>query len=369
MRYGQFGDSPIGIVRNLLRDPGLFIDWLARADVLHYLRDLGASSGGLAILYPFGLALALPSMAINLFSASDWMRSGGGHYSAIIVPFLVIASIYGVAWHVRNRRPLGSRSLPAPRRNGFSRSASRVSSLALVTVGLGVALVHHHQAGLSPLSRRFSWEPIGEHARRARPLIDRVNDLPPDVPISAGSNLYPHVAHRESVYLFPTISDAEFILLDVTGSAAPVGPGDQRQLVREMLDHAAFGVAESDHGLLLLERGLDAYRISPGFYEAFLAGEARPERHWRRLWSHAKSRRCPGAAPGGFRLGRATRRPPRTRGRDHHLLAGTGHPWRRSIAWSFTSGMRTADGPHPAGGAGPALVPDLVLGTGHTGHK
>ena len=42
--------------------------------------------------------MALPSLAINAFSSYDWMRSGGGHYSATIVPFLVIAAIYGVDW-------------------------------------------------------------------------------------------------------------------------------------------------------------------------------------------------------------------------------------------------------------------------------
>ena len=124
-----------------------------------------------------------------------------------------------------------------------------------------------------PLSRRFALEPVSEHARRAGPFIEQVNALPPDMPISASSNLYPHVAHRERVYLFPTISDAEFILLDVTGPSSPVGAGDQYQIVRELLDYAQFGVAESDHGFLLLERGLDEYRFSPTFYAAFLAGE------------------------------------------------------------------------------------------------
>ncbi len=36
-----------------------------------------------------------------------------------------------------------------------------------------------------------------------------------------------------------------------------------------MLDYAEFGVRESDHGFLLLERDLDDYRWSPTFYDAF----------------------------------------------------------------------------------------------------
>jgi uncharacterized membrane protein len=269
-RYGQFGDSPVGILRNLVQQPPLFVDWLRRADVLRYLRDQWLSSGGLAILYPLSLVMALPSLAINLFSAYGWMRSGGGHYSVAIVPFLVISAVYGVdwlAWQVGKRA-----QTPAGQWRAY-----RLISVVLVGFGLVVALVYHRTNGISPLSRRFALEPVSEHARRAGPFVERVNDLPPDVPISVGSNLYPHVGHRERVYLFPTISDAQFVLLDVTGPSSPVGPGDQRQIVRELLDYGQFGVAQSDHGFLLLERGLEEYWLSPAFYEAFGAGDTVPQ--------------------------------------------------------------------------------------------
>ena len=270
VRYGQFGESAAEIARNLFRQPGLFIDWLFRPEVARYLRDLWLSSGGLAILYPPALLLALPSLAINTFSGYDWMRSGGGHYSVTIVPFLVIAAIYGVAWVAARMEnwKVGKRAL-----------STRVAAayLPLVGVGLGVALVYHYDNGISPLSRRFALEPLSEHACRSAPLVERVNALPPETPISVGSNLYPHVAHREWVYLFPTISDAQFILLDVTGPATLVSTGDQRQIVRELLEYGQFGIAASDHGFLLLERDLDEYRLSPTFQQVFLAGDSEPQ--------------------------------------------------------------------------------------------
>ena len=262
VRYGQFGDSPADIVRNLVRRPQLFTGWLGQPDVVRYLRELWFSSGGLAILGLPVLVLALPSTGINAFSSYGWMRSGGGHYSAVIVPFLIIASVYGLDWFAA--------------RLGGSRRYHSVGAL-LLGLGLVVALVHHHQAGVSPLARRFALEPVTEHARRAAPLIERVNDLPPEVPVAASSNLYPHVAHRQWAYLFPTVSDAEFILVDATGPGSPVGSGQQRWIVRDLLDYAQFGVAASDHGFLLLERGLDQYHLSPTFHEVFLAGAQSPQ--------------------------------------------------------------------------------------------
>jgi uncharacterized membrane protein len=272
VRYGQFGDSVPDLLRNLVRQPGLLLDWLRRPDVLRYLRDLWLSSGGLAILHPLSLVMAAPLLAINTFSSYSWMRSGGAHYSAAIVPFLGIATIYGTDWAA------AAVAKGVHRRWGRDETILyQWSALGLVAVGLLVAGIHHHQQGISPLSRRFALAPVSEHARRAEPFFEWVNSLPPDVAISASSGLYPHVAHRENAYLFPTVSDAQFLLIDVTGPGSPAGVGEQRALVRDLLDYAQFGVAASDHGFLLLERGLDQYRISPAFYDVFTDLDQDPE--------------------------------------------------------------------------------------------
>ncbi len=267
VRYGHLGDSVLGLFGNLVHEPGLFVDWLRRPDVVRYLRDLWLSGGGVSIFHPLSLALALPAIAINAFSAYGWMRSGGGHYSASIIPFLIVASIYGVDW-------LASQ---IDRLAGKKRAAYAFSCLVLTGITLAVGLVNHHRSGVSPLSRRYALEPISEHARRARPLIERVNALEPDVPISVGSNLYPHVAHRQTVYLFPTVSDAQVIFLDVTGPSSPIGAGEQGLIARELMDYAQFGVAAADHGFLLLERDLSQYQIAPEFDDVFYAGETRPQ--------------------------------------------------------------------------------------------
>ena len=168
-----------------------------------------------------------------------------------------------LAWQVSKLR-----TRRRSRSAGGSDVCHRASTGHLVGIGLVVALVHHYQNGISPLSRRFALEPVTEHARRAEPFIERVNGLPPEVPISVGSNLYPHVAHRERVYLFPTVSDAQNILLDVTGPVEPGGCG------RSGADRAgAAGLCpvwrapRATTASCLLERDLDDYRLSPTFYD------------------------------------------------------------------------------------------------------
>ena len=274
VRYGQFGDSVPTLLGNLVQQPGMFLDWLRRPDVLRYLGDLWLSSGGLAILHPLSLAMATPLLAINALSSYDWMRSGGAHYSAAIVPFLSIAALYGLDWAATTVARWLHSHWGLDEATLYQRSALSLVAVALIVVG-----IHHFQNGISPLSRRFVLDPVSEHARRAEPFFEWVNSLPPDVAISASSGLYPHVAHREQVYLFPTVSDAQFLLIDVTGPGSPVGIDEQRFLVRDLLDYAQFGVAASDHGFLLLERGLDQYRISPSFYDVFSGEDQDPEVH------------------------------------------------------------------------------------------
>lgn len=261
------------------------MDWLRRPDVLCYLRDLWLSSGGLAILYPSGMAMALPSLAINAFANSDWMHSGGAHYSAAIVPFLVISAVNGVDWAAeaigrRIGRPGDRQVRRVPAAAGpetVTRSlAYERTAVILVGLGLAVALANHNERGVLPLSRRFVLKPISEHARRAQPFIEQVNDLPPEVPISVGSNLYSHVSHRQRVYLLPTVSDAEVVLLDVTGPPFPVGSGDQVQIVQQLLEYDHFGVARADAGVLLLARNLDSYQWPAQFYGAFQGGDSTP---------------------------------------------------------------------------------------------
>jgi hypothetical protein len=267
VRYGHFGGSPAQIVRNLVLHPGTSLEWLRQPPVIRYLRDLWRTSGGLAILHPPSLAIALPVVAINALSSYDWMHSGGAHYSASIVPFLVVSAAYGAEWLARQLGKLGDNH----------DLLAAYASLGLVTVALAVALTFHHREGISPLSRRFGFEPVSARARHAAPLIEWVNRLPPDVPISASSGLYPHVAHRERVYLFPTVSDAQVLFLDVTGPPSPVGLGEQYGRVRALLDYAQFGVVRSDYGFLLLQRNADEFGLSTDFYAVFRTPGAEPQ--------------------------------------------------------------------------------------------
>src|SRR5581483_8584078 len=74
---------------------------------------------------------------------------------------------------------------------------------------------------------------VGPHEQLAARFLSQV---PPDVPVSASTTLLPHLSERPSIYLFPTLRDAEYVLIDASAPPAPVTLGDARARVQDLLE-------------------------------------------------------------------------------------------------------------------------------------
>jgi hypothetical protein len=119
---------------------------------------------------------------------------------------------------------------------------------------------HHYQIGISPLSRSYSVPRIASHHRLATELMALI---PPDAPLSAGSGLYPHLAHREKAYFFPAVNDADYVFLDVTGPSYPITVTEVHETTQRLLASGEFGVLAAQDGFLLLKRSLPGAAGSP----------------------------------------------------------------------------------------------------------
>jgi uncharacterized membrane protein len=259
VRYEQFGDSLGHIAQNLLCRPAVFLNWLGQPEVAGYFAVLLSSVGGLALLAPEILVLAGPVLAANAFSSYPWMRSVGGHYSASVTSFLVIATIYGAGRLVRGLIWAFRRARPGARGD----NALKWGWTAAAAIVLALAGLTHYQHGISPFSRRFRTPRATAHHRVGREILAMV---PPDVPVSAQTGLYPHLANRQQAYLFPTVADAEYIVLDVTAETYPVTVALHHGLVEDLLYGSQFGIIAAKDGFLLLQRGwANAYEFPDGF--------------------------------------------------------------------------------------------------------
>ena len=123
-------------------------------------------------------------------------------------------------------------------------------------------------AGYTPVGGEFrrsqpgGWPQVTAHHR----LLDRfAAQIPPDAPLSVTTDLYPHLDHRELVYQFPILGDAQWALVDVSGTTDQ-HPVDIQTAIRKMMA-AGWGVVDAADGYLLLAQGRGAAEIPDSFYD------------------------------------------------------------------------------------------------------
>jgi len=206
--------------------------WFSQRDVLAYIGLQLLAGGVVCLLAPLELAAALPLLAVNALSGFDWMRSGGGHYSALLVPLLLWAAVHGVR---RVKAHWQGRGVAA----GLGAVvASAVAAQSLV--------------GVSPLRPGFVWPAADPHASQA---LAAVAAVPSGEPVSATSALYPHLSERREAYWFPAVDGAAWLALDVAGSTHPLSPAAMRDATLRQLSRPDMSVQQASDGVLVLERG------------------------------------------------------------------------------------------------------------------
>ena len=211
--------------------------WLAQREVLAFLAVQLLTGGIVALLAPLELAAALPLLAVDALSSFDWMRSGGGHYAALLAPLLLWAAAHGLAclkgW-------AGSRGLRAG------------SAVVLASAVAAQAWI-----GVSPLRAGFMWPAVDPRAPLAVAALDAV---PPEAAVSATSALYPHLSARHDAYWFPASGGADWFALDVAGTTHPLSPEAMRDAALKEIDRPDVELANASAGVLVLRRRPDAPR-------------------------------------------------------------------------------------------------------------
>jgi uncharacterized membrane protein len=231
---------------------GLFLQ-----ERLTYLFQLFASSGFVSLFDPVSLLLGSPLILANTLSNYPAQYSGTFHYSAPVVPYFILAAIGGSAWLIQKLRARGMN-------HAF---ASVVGAAFLVALGF------HLYAGYTPIARAYAFPEISAHnewfARFA-------NQIPRDAKLSTTPALHPHLSHREFLYRYPVIGDAEYVLLDVNESDRGI-PSEFRIAYNALVDDGTFGVVDAADGYILLKRGAPQQNLPDAFYAIFRAQNTAPQ--------------------------------------------------------------------------------------------
>jgi uncharacterized membrane protein len=264
VRYEALGSSPGGIFFTIAAHPLTLVTTVATVDRAGYLVALLLPLLALPLRAPLLAAGAVPQLLMNLYATTGHAQSIDFHYTAVLVPFLLAASLLGLA---RLRMQPPRRLAPLLARPG-----------AVAAVLVGVALLAGIRLGPLPWSTGIPLvgAPQSPHnaftmSDHARALEGAVAMIPPDAAVSASNGPGGHLSARRRIFLFPLVADADWIV--VTQPFASPDQEERRRTLRPKAQAAAFSqikrslgwrVVFSEEGVLVFRRIATARRAGTG---------------------------------------------------------------------------------------------------------
>ncbi len=204
--------GPTGLLKKVFTHPGEVVLELGTRARAWYLWQLFAPVAFLAWWAPGVLLIAAGPLLLNLVSGFGYQFDVRYHYSTLILPVIVVATIFGVA--------------SMPRRN----------HRAMVGLVVAASLWCAYLWSPMPIGRVHPYiaDPDSSAAvsfRRAERL------LPANAIVSAYYGFVPQIAHRDEVYVFPNPWKASYWgTFDQEGQRLPRADRVQYILVRSNLD-------------------------------------------------------------------------------------------------------------------------------------
>ena len=195
-RYSEVGGSAAGIVKTAFTDPVRLLDAAFSARDLHYLLELVAPLAALCLLAPVALLAAVPELAINLLSATPTQTSIHFHYTAGLIPPLVIAAVLGAKRLTRWTVPV---------------AIAVVVAAVLGNYRLGPITGWRHVPGGAHFQATAAR--VTDHDRIAARALTLI---PRSAVVSATNTLGAHLSARRRVLSFPFVQDATWIAADET---------------------------------------------------------------------------------------------------------------------------------------------------------
>ena len=239
-RYGALGHSPGAILATVFTDPGKVLSTVFDGEGVHYLLDLLVPLLLLAAAAPVVLVAAVPELGLNLLSATHTQSSIHHHYTAGLIPPLIVATVLGAARVTRSRPGL---------------RVPLATTLVVVMVGANYVL------GAVPVWRDVpggqTYQAYAAHVATHDRVTDRALRLIPNgAVVSATNSLGSHLSGRRRFLSFPSIQDAQWVAADETqpGYADRWDPPATAEALSRLRRNPSWRLVFSDDGVLIFKR-------------------------------------------------------------------------------------------------------------------
>lgn len=212
----EIGSTPAQILKTLIFFPDKWIHIVFESSSITYLRALFVQTGYISILgFPF-LIFAAPDLLINLLSTSPSFKQIYFQYNAVIIPFIFIATIYGIKFTLYR----------------FAFTKYTYINLFLIICALYGAYYY----GPLPGSRRPNIDMFTKQIKSSKEIGKYLQQLEPSYKVASSNNVGAHLSHRRYIYTIPFgLSEADVLVffLKNNGFEKP-SPEAQKEMVKKL---------------------------------------------------------------------------------------------------------------------------------------
>lgn len=146
--------------------------------------------------------LAMPELLINLFSSHAQMRTILMHYDSVIIPGLMISSIYAIYYMYLFLQRLT-----------INKKYLKIGKYVIILTALGIVMrvdYHYNPLPIAP----SCWCKIYEVSESSRKFEKVLAQIPTSAVTTASPEIDPHISHREHSYTLPKgIEVADYIAM------------------------------------------------------------------------------------------------------------------------------------------------------------
>ncbi len=248
VRYNNLGYSLPGIMSTLLHKPLYVLSlFFSNPSNKHFLDGIKAElhimvliSGGIAILFrPYYLIMLLPIYAQKMLTYDYAVWGISNQYSIEFVPIISLALIELVA--------------------KFKNEKHTNAILILIILLTHIANIHtinsRKAAFYDSTNTAFYQSKHYDSQLNLSEIYKQIGSLPKNAILSVSTNLAPHLAFREKIYLFPHVRDAQYIVLFTDKrSSYPLGSREFQKKIEFYKDSSDFEAIYDANDLLILKK-------------------------------------------------------------------------------------------------------------------
>lgn len=212
--YSDFGQSPGGIIKNVLLEPEKTIGIILQKNRIFYLLKIFSPLGFIPLLSPL-LLFSLPDLVLNLLSSNASLHQIYYQYTSAITPFVFISAVFGI----RNLKKLIPK-IP----NYF------YAFFLTLTVFYTSYLI-----GPMPWSKNPNIDMFILPVRNRKIIDNFISDIPQKYTIAATNNLGSHLSHRQKIFTVPVgIDKADIIMFLLNDKYARPSLAFQKKMAAKM---------------------------------------------------------------------------------------------------------------------------------------